>query len=83
MAEYDHINWNLADPHFPRYAQWFEFCPWEHVLETEVDGYAAYASVQPTIKLRNDIHILGFTEKDTQEVLDRGIFRPQYEFKNW
>lgn len=55
LADMDHINWNVVDPHFPRWAQWFEFCPYEHVLETELDGAPAYASVQPNIKLRNDM----------------------------
>ena len=77
------VNWDIVKKDYPWYPQWFEFCPYEHVLETEIDGEAMYAAVQPTIKLRNDVKIMGFTEKDTQEVLDRGIFRVQYEFKNW
>ena len=77
------VNWDIVKKDYPWYPQWFEFCPYEHVLETEIDGNAMYAAVQPTIKLRNDVKIMGFTEKDTQEVLDRGIFRVQYEFKNW
>jgi hypothetical protein len=77
------VNWDIVRKDYPWYPQWFEFCPYEHVLETELNGEAMYASAQPTIKLRNDIHIVGFTEKDTQDVLDRGIFRVQYEFKNW
>lgn len=83
MGDYDHINWNVIDPHFPWYAQWFEFCPYEHVLETEMGGFPAYAAVEPNIKLRNDIWVTWFTENDTQEQLDKGIYNVQYEFKNW
>lgn len=83
MGDFDHINWNVADHSFPWYPQWFEFCPYEHVLETEIAGEAVYAAVQPNIKLRNDMYIMHFEESDTQDILDRGIFRVQYEFKNW
>jgi len=83
LGEYDHIDWNQAAKNFPWYPQWFEFCPYEHVLETELDGMAVYASVQPNIKLRNNIAIVPFAETDTEEIIDRGVFRVQYEFKNW
>lgn len=83
MADYDHLNWNVVDPHFPWYPQWFEFCPIEFVLETEMEGEPVYAAVQPNIKLRNDMHIMHYQENDTQDTLDKGIFRIQYEFKNW
>jgi hypothetical protein len=48
-----------------------------------MDGNPVYAAVQPVIKIRNDMFIMDFTEKDTQEILDRGIFRIAYEFRNW
>lgn len=60
MGDFDHINWNVADHSFPWYPQWFEFCPYEHVLETEIAGEAVYAAVQPNIKLRNDMYIMHF-----------------------
>ena len=75
MGDFDHLNWNVADHSFPWYPQWFEFCPYEHVLETEIAGEAVYAAVQPNIKLRNDMYIMHFEESDTQDILDRGIFR--------
>lgn len=49
------VDWNIVEKEYPYYPQWFEFCPFEHVLETEINGEAVYAAVQPTIKLRNDI----------------------------
>ena len=77
------VNWDIVKKDYPWYPQWFEFCPYEHVLETEIDGYPMYAAVQPTIKIRNDLKIMPFTDKDTPEILDRGIFRVQYEYTNW
>lgn len=65
MGDFDHIDWNFVPHHFPWYPHWFEFCPWERVLETELDGEAVYAAVQPNIKLRNDMEIMSFHESDT------------------
>lgn len=85
MGKYDigTVNWDAVAKDYPWWPQWFEFCPFERVLESEMDGEPVYAAVQPTIKIRNDIHIMSFTEKDTQEILDRGIFKVEYEFRNW
>lgn len=85
MGKYDigTVNWDAVAKDYPWWPQWFEFCPFERVLESEMDGEPVYAAVQPTIKIRNDMHIMSFTEKDTQEVLDRGIFKVEYEFRNW
>ena len=83
MADFAHINWNIVPSSFPWYPQWFEFCPYEHVLETEAGGEAAYASVEPNIKLRNDIEIKHFAEDDSQAQMDKGIYHVQYEFKHW
>jgi len=83
MADFAHLDWNIVPKSFPWYPQWFEFCPFEHVLETEWGGEAAYAAVEPNIKLRNDIEIKHFGEDDTQQQMDKGIYTVQYEFKNW
>lgn len=64
-ADYDHIDWGRVDHSFPWYPHWFEFCPYEQTLETDLNGEFVYAAVSPTIKLRNDIHIVGFQESDT------------------
>lgn len=57
MGHYDDgkIDWNTVDKAYPFSPQWFEFCPLEHVLETEINEEPVYAAVQPNIKLRNDI----------------------------
>lgn len=45
MGDFDHVNWNVIQGNFPWYPQWFEFCPIEYVLETELDGEPVYAAV--------------------------------------
>ena len=83
MGDWDHVDWWVVDHTFPWYPQWFDFCPYEQTFETELDGQPVYAAVQPNIKLRNNMEIMNYAPGETQEDLDKGIFRIQYEFKNW
>jgi len=85
MGHYDQgtVNWDIVAKDYPWWPQWFEFCPFDHVFETELDGMPVYAAAQPTIKIRNDFKIMDFTEKDTQDMYDKGILKIQYEFRNW
>lgn len=83
LGDFDHVNWNVASPHFPHAPQWFEWCPYEHTLETEIDGEAVFGAVTPNIKLRNEIKITGYKPTDTEEDIAKGVYYAQYEFRNW
>jgi len=47
MGKYDigTVNWDAVAKDYPWWPQWFEFCPFERVLESEMDGEPVYAAV--------------------------------------
>ena len=85
LGDMDHVNIDdpYFDPWFPRTKQSWEFCPYNAVLETYINGVHTWVGAVPDIGLRHELEFHPLTDGTSAEELKTGQWRVEYCWQNF
>lgn len=86
LSDMDHLDrTQITDQTWPWWPQWFDFCPYDTILETEIgNGIATWVSpVQYDIKRWGELQFHVMTDDSTEKQIKSGKLKPEYCYQNF